>query len=201
MKHKILNIMIALMCLPIIALCSCSKETELPKIDASVYFESKVVVSTYNNTKTKNIDFADLILTEADPLNIDNYTEIKVTANSAWIYKMYIDKICFYVYTNQSADVEMIVNVKMTNLVNESEIGSKDAITTIEETCSFIPQENGSILCTVDVQKTVATATGCELSFDILNSTTGTVADEEGKATDFRWMIYGLEFYAEHRAY
>ena len=182
--------------------CGCSKKlSNLQKIDVGFYFEKQATASTYNNTKEKTIDFAELLLTEPDPLNIDNYIEIKATANSAWIYKMYIDKICFYVYTNKNSAVEMIINVKMTNLANESDIGKENSAGEIAETCSFIPQENGSVFCTVNVQKTVATATGSELIFDILNSTSGTVADEEGNPTEFRWMIYGLEIYGEHRAY
>ncbi len=202
MKRKILNFLIALICVPALLLCGCSeKESELPKIDAKVYFEEAVTAYTYNNAKAKTIKFSELIAEDLDPLNVDNFTEISVTAKSAWVYKMYIDCIYFYVYANADATEQMVVNVKITNLVDEDKIGEQKAIETIEETCSFVAKKEESVLCKVEVKKTVATATGCTISFDIYNSTSGTVADDTGKATDFRWMIYGLEFYAEHRAY
>ncbi len=207
MKRKILNLLITMLCAPILMLCSCSnKPKEIPVVDATVYLQEDVTASLYSknpNTKNdKSLKLSELLLKEPDPLNIDSFVEIKVTANSTWIYKMYIEYITFYVYTNKSADVEMIVNFKMTNLAKEEEIGTTDAgKEATEETCSFVPQENGSILCRVDLNKTVATATGSEITFDILNSTSGTVADNEGNPTDFRWMIYGLEIHGEHRAY
>ena len=202
MKRKILNLLIALICAPAIMFCGCSeKESDLPKIDASVYFEEKVSVYTYNNAKAKEIEFAELIAEELDPLNVADFTEIIVTAKSAWVYKMYIDCIYFYVYANNDATTEMIINVTISNLVDENKINEQNAIETVEKTCSLIPQKEGSVLCKVDVKKTIATATGCTIKFDINNSINGTVADDEGRATDFRWMIYGLEFYAEHRAY
>lgn len=202
MKRKILNLFIALICVPSLMLCGCSKkDSDLPKIDAKVYFEESVTAYTYNNSKAKTIEFAELIAEKPDPLNIDSFTEIIVTAKSAWVYKMYIDCIYFYVYANSDTVEQMIVNVKITNLVDEDKISEASAIETVEETCSFIPKKEDSVLCKVDVKKTVATATGCTISFDIFNSTSGTVADEKGNSTDFRWMIYGLEFYAEHRAY
>ena len=200
MKRKIFNLLIAALCVPIVALCGCSdKRSKLPKIDASVYLEPTVVATTYNNTKTKNVELADLLNKKADPLNVDNFVELKVTASSTWIYKMYIDRIYFYVYTNEATNVEMIVNISITNLADENDISHPND--DFSKTCSFIPKAESSKLCYVDVNKTVATATGCTITFDIYNSTSGTVADNEGNATSFRWMIYGLEIYGEHRAY
>lgn len=202
MKRKIFNLLIALICVPAITLCGCSKKkSDLPKINASAYFEETVSVYTYNNAKAKEIEFAELIAEKADPLNVADFTELTITAKSAWVYKMYIDCIYFYVYANEDATSEMIINVTITNLVDEDKIDSQNAIETIEETCSLIPKKEESILCKVEVKKTVATATGCTIKFDINNSINGTIADDQGIATNFRWMIYGLEIYAEHRAY
>lgn len=200
MKSKILKSMIAILCLPVLLLCGCSdKRSKLPKINASAYFESSVSYTTYGNTKASTLEFEELIMTEPDPLNVNSFDEIKVTAKSAWVYKMYIDAIYFYVYANKAATTEMIVNVKITNLADEDNISKPSD--DFAATCSLVPLANDSVLCKVEVKKTIATATGCTLSFDILNSTNGTVADDNGKPTDFRWMIYGLEIYAEHRTY
>ena len=54
MKRKILNLLIALICIPALMLCGCSKkDSDLPKINASVYFEETVSVLTFNNSKEK----------------------------------------------------------------------------------------------------------------------------------------------------
>ena len=202
MKRKILNLLIAIICVPTLVFCGCSKKkSDLPIINASVYFEESVSALTYNNSKEKKLELSTLIAEKPDPLNIDNFTEIKVTAKNVWVYKMYIDCIYFYVYANNDTTSEMIINVTITNLVDEDKISQQNAIETLQETCSLIPQKDDSILCKVDVKKTVATATGCTITFDINNSINGTVADDAGNATNFRWMIYGLEFYAEHRTY
>lgn len=202
MKRKIFNFLIMLICVPAMMLCGCSKKkSSLPKIDASVYFEDTVSALTYNSANAKTLKLETLTAKKVDPLDIDNFTEIVVTAKSALVYKMYIDCIYFYVYANDTTDTEMVINVSITNLVAEDQISVSNASQTIEETCSFVPKKNGSVLCKVDVQKTIATATGCTITFDIYNSTNGTVADDNGDATNFRWTIYGLSFYAEHRAY
>ena len=93
----------------------------------------------------------------------------------------------------------MIINTTITNLADENDIQNPSTFEALP--LGIIPQEDGSILCKIPVGKTVATATGCTITFDINNSTSGTVADNEGKITDFRWLIYGLEIYGEHRAY
>ena len=200
MKSKILKIVTAILCIPMIMLCGCSdKPSKLSSIDQTVYFESKASALAYNNSKTKELELKDIISDTADPLNIDSFVEIKLTAKSAWIYKMYIDCITFYVYANKTTDVEMIINTTITNMADEDDIKNPSTFEALP--LGIIPQENGSILCKIPVGKTVATATGCTITFDINNSTSGTVADNEGKITDFRWLIYGLEIYGEHRTY
>lgn len=202
MKRKIFNFLIMLICVPAIILCGCSKKkSNLPKIDASEYFENSVSALTYNSTNAKTLKFETLTAKNVNPLDVDNFTEIKITAKSALVYKMYIDCIYFYVYANNTTNTEMVINVSITNLVSEDEISNENSIKTIEETCSFIPKKNGSVLCKVDIQKTIATATGCTITFDIYNSTNGTVADDNGNSTNFKWTIYDLSFYAEHRTY
>ena len=200
MKNKILKIFTLLLCIPLAFMCGCSKKpSKLPKIDQTVYFESVATALTYGSNKTRDVQLEDLISNKADPLNVDSFTEITITAKSAWIYKMYIDCISFYVYTNQGADVEMIINTTITNLADENNISNPSTFESLP--LGLIPQPEGSILCVVEVKKTVATATGCKITFDINNSTNGTVSDDQGNITDFRWMIYDLEIYGEHRAY
>lgn len=200
MKSKLIKLLALVICVPLIMLCGCSKKSKINEVDASVYLEPTATALTYNNTKSKDLELKDLIATEVNPLNVDSFVEIKVKGNNTWIYKMFIDKITFKVYTNNTTDVEMTIKVTITNLAEESDIQNPKDVEF--PPVSFIPEKEGSMLCTVDIDKVVAVAAkDCIITFDIYNSTTGTVADNNGAPTDFRWTIYDLSIYGEHRSY
>lgn len=200
MKNKFLTFLIALICIPTLMFCGCSdKPSKLNKINQVIYFEEKVSAFAYNNPNEKTLKLEDIVDNDYDVLNVDSFTEIKLTAKSSWIYKMYIDCITFRIYTNLATEVEMIINTTITNLADEDDISNKSTFEALP--ISIIPEKDSSILCIIPINKTVATAEGCTITFDINNSTSGTVADNEGQITDFRWLIYDFELYGEHRAY
>ena len=66
--------------------------------------------------------------------------------------------------------------------------------------CSLIPTKDGEFICEVKVKKVIATATGSTVTFDILNSPE-VFFNEKGEDIGFKWVIYDLKFYAEHRTY
>ena len=199
MKSKLIKILALVLCLPTTLLCGCSKKSKIKEVDASVYLDSKVTAVTFDNTK-KELELKDIISPTLDPLNVDSFVEITVKGNNSWIYKMFIDKITFKVYTNESTEVEMLIKVKISNLADESNIEKPEDVEFLP--VSFVPEKEKSILCTVDIDKVVAVAAkDCIITFDIYNSTTGTVADNNGQPTSFRWTIYDLSIYGEHRTY
>ncbi len=197
MKNKLLKSLTALLCVPIILLCGCSKKSKLDTINASTYFNSAVACTVYGKEKQTSGNLSDLLAKKPNMGTIGQYTVFELKANSAWVYKMYIDYIYFYVYTNIETESQMTINIKMTNLASENNIENPE---TFEADCSLIPKKDGSILCEVKVQKVVATATGSTLTFDILDCPE-IFSDSMAQDNGFKWTIYGLEFYAESRAY
>ena len=199
MKKLLKRICIIALIFPIIFLCSCSKVSKLPSINVSTYFENTVETSVLgNNVSSKEITLASLTAKKPNPDFYDRYVQFTLTGNGAWLYKMYIDKITFYVYTNKTVDTEMIINFSITNVADEGDLKNPEEFSF---ECSFNPKKNGKAYCEISVNKVIATATSCEIKFDITNSTSGTITDNEGNVTDFKWQIYGLKIYGESRSY
>ena len=200
MKKSLLKIITALLCIPILFVCGCSsKPSKLGTINPSAYFEDKTSYYLYNVSESKTMTFDSLTLEEPDKSLANSYIQLEVKAKPAMIYKMYIDYIYFYVYTNKETYSEMIVNVSLTNLCDEWDF--ENPTDDFSYPCSFLPVKDGSTLCIVEVKKVVAIlAETTTLKFDILNSTE-VFKDESGKDIGFKWSIYGLEFHAESRAY
>ena len=197
MKKSILKIFTLLICLPL-ALCGCSKvKSKLDTINLSVYYNNKVAATLYGKSDAIALSIGDLTSKKPKELLASSYTEFELRANATWVYKLYIDYIYFKVYTNLPSS-EMVINVAITNLANEYDFENANDDFTAE--CSLIPEKNGSFICEVKVQKTIATATGSTITFDILNSPE-VFYDDFGKEIGFKWIIYDLKFYAEHRSY
>jgi hypothetical protein len=202
MKKILKHIMALLTIVPIILLCSCGSRSSLPKLNLEQYYESNVTVYTYNSTTAKKISLSKLTSSSPSSQNCDNFTQLTLTGDGSWLYKMYIDTIYFYVYTTEATTEELVINFKLTNVVEESEFKS-GSVNPTEFTCerSLKPTKNGSVLCTIPVHMTIADATSTSITIDILNSVNGTVADENGNESSFKWQIYGLEIYGESRSY
>lgn len=197
MKKSILKIFTLLICLPL-ALCGCSKvKSKLDTIELPVYYNNTVACSVYGKSDKTSITVQDLTSKKPKTLIAAAYTEFELRANAAWVYKLYIDYIYFKVYTNIPSSA-MTINVAITNLANEYDFENANDDFTAE--CSLIPEKDGSFICEVKVQKVIATATGSTITFDILNSPE-VFHDVYGKENGFKWIIYDLKFYAEHRTY
>ena len=194
MKTKLFKLLTLIVCIPAILVCGCSKKrSNFDKFDASAYLESKVTYITYDNSNNQTMEINEFFNEEVDPVDVKNYSTIKITAKSAWVYKMYIDKIYFNFYSNKSLSTELIVNLTITNLAPENDLSKPESKSF---TCSFIPKENESILCEFEIEKIVANATGCLITIDINES-----IDSEFIESDFRWTIYNFEIYGEHKTY
>ena len=197
MKKSILKLFTLLLCLPL-ALCGCSKvKSKLDTIDLSVYYNNTVSCDVYGKTNSIAVGLNELTSKKPNKSIASAYTQFELRANSAWVYKLYIDYIYFKVYTNLDSS-EMIVNVSITNLANEYDFENTNNDFTAE--CSLIPAEDDSFICEVKVQKVIATATGSTITFDILNSPE-VFHNSRGEEIGFKWLIYDLKFYAEHRSY
>ena len=198
MVKKLLTTLIAMICIPIMVFCGCSKtKSDLDSINLKRYFADTVTCTTHGKTSSTTVSLKDLISEEPNTEIIGRYSEFSFSGEGVWLYKMYIDYIYFYVYTNIDSSSQMTLNITMTNLAKENDIENPETFTT---NCSLIPQKEGSTLCEIKVGKVVATATGSKLTIDTLN-TPEAFQDEFGEDNGLRWCIYDLKFFAESRPY
>ncbi len=197
MKKSILKLLTLIICLPL-ALCGCSGvKSKLKPLNLSVYYNDKAACSVYNKTEGIGVDLSDLTAKKPNKDLLAAYTDFEIKANAEWVYKLYIDYIYFKVYTNTSSS-EMMINISITNLASENDIENPND--DFHADCSIIPEKDGEFICEVKVKKVIATATGSTITFDIFNSTE-VFHDNKGNDIGFKWTIYDLKFYAEHRTY
>lgn len=194
---NLLKVLIAVICTPVLIFCGCSKSNiKIPKVDASVYLENEVKYTTFNNSKEQKLELTEFLITEADPANMRNFEKITITAKNAWIYKMYIEKICFNFHSNKVTTSEIVVKLTISNVAKEEEIGTENAVHTKELVCSLVPKANGYVECEYEINETVAVATGSTITIDINESINNELIE-----SDFRWTIFNLSIFGEHRAY
>jgi len=180
-----------------VCLAGCSKG--IPAIDMPTYFNTAVSSTIYknNSTSNKSLTLESFTTSSANTTKLDKYLDFTFTAKSSWIYKMYIEKIEFFVYTNTTPDTEMTFTIKISNLASEDKISS---ISQLEETQSIYPTAYEPYKLTLFVNKVVATATGMTMSIDISESSE-LLLDKNNPDNNFKWQIYGLKIYGESREY
>lgn len=199
MKNILKKFLMLVLCIPVVMLCSCTKKT--PKISVDYYFNNSVETSFFSNTSTRNLKISDLTAKKVNKDLLDCYSiiELDVADDNSRTYHLYIDYITFYVYTNESNENDFNIKIWISNVIDESEVGKEQqSIEPFSETYSGKPVANKSIKFKVDVNKVVATATGCAIRFDLTTCDIYNVADEE---VTFKWALYKLEIHAEPRTY
>ena len=204
MRKNLFKSLVIFLLLPVLILVGCKNKNELPVISTKKYFKDKVTVSrngfAENSTETLDI----LTQEKANKDYFAPYEKFELTAEPVWIYKMYIQKISFYVYCNETSETILTVNLKMTDLATEDAIWSATQETveseTFESQCSVEPKALKPIKCIFEINRTVIVATGSTLTIDILNSLEIYSGDAETKSS-FMWLIYDFEVHGESRAY
>lgn len=112
MKKIFTFICAVLICICPLLFTACgSNDTSL---NASRYFESKVIYNVYDKTG----DIEDKLSTFTDNKfdNLTQYSKIKFTCVSDWLYKMTISKITFDLYSNQTEELQFVI--RFSNLKN-----------------------------------------------------------------------------------
>lgn len=203
MKNKLLKILLAILIVPVIALSGCKKNNPLPAIDLGTYLNDKISITNYQMETASESELSLITSSKLDKDNLGKYITFELTANSVWMYKMFIETITFYVYTTASSDLEMIINLSITNTADEETLKTitSEAPTTdtTVETCSFIPKKAKVTKCTFNINKAIAKPTGSTITIDISNSVE--LFNDENTSTAFEWTIYGFEIHGESRAY
>lgn len=204
MRKNLFKSLVIFLLLPVLILVGCKNKNELPAIATKKYFKDKVTVSrngfAENSTETLDI----LTQEKADKKYLAPYEKFELSAEPVWIYKMFIEKITFYVYCNETSETILTINLKMTDLATEEAIWNATQETveseTFESQCSVEPKAFKPIRCVFEINRAVIVATGSTITIDILNSLEIYSGDAETKS-NFMWLIYDFEVHGESRAY
>lgn len=174
-------------------------QSGLSPIDMSTYYKSTIETSIYKNSSSssKSLTLDKITADSPNTSFMDKYIDFKVTANPSWVYKMYIEKIEFYVLTNESTESQMAVSLSVTNLAKETDTTAADTFTELK---SHVPVANSAQKYTFEINQVVAKATGSTITIDISESSE-ILINKNDSNSDFKWMIYGLKVYGEHREY
>lgn len=203
MKKNLLKTLIVLIILPVLVLVGC-KNKSLPTLNLSRYLKSEITIKRYGLSEEKSDNLSLLTESKAKEGNLSQYLKFEIKTNPVWTYKMYVEKITFYVYCNESSEYQMTINVKMTDLASEEAIleTTTENVETeeIEEQITITPQGKKAIKCSVNINKTIVNAFGSSISIDVYNSPELFSGEGENKS-NFMWLIYGLEIHGESRTY
>lgn len=196
---KLKNILIMFLFIPAMILCGCDDIKSNCNAVHSVeyYFEETIDCDIFNLPEREQY-LSNLTNPKVNKQMLDSYAQLTFTAKPAEIYHLYIEYIYFKVYMNQDSEFDFQLNINMTNVINESDVGVSDVEDneyTNMYSCKV--KKNSSAVFKIYVNRVVATSTGSVLTIDILNSEIY-ATDED---TSFKWCIYDFKIYGESRAY
>ena len=201
---KILKTFVIFLLLPVLVFVGCKDKKELPKIDTARYFKDKITIHRNAIAESSTDSLSILTQEKLDNNLLSQYTKFEINAEPIWMYKMFIEKISFYVYCGESSETILTINLKMTDLATEDDIWASTQenvqAESFESQCDILPEAYKAVKCNFEINRTVIAATGSTLSIDILNSINIYSGDTENKST-FTWLIYGLEVQGESRTY
>lgn len=156
-------------------------------LDASKYFESKVVYNVYD--KTGDIEDKLSTFTDGKFDNQTQYTKIKFTGVSDWLYKMTIDKITFDVYSNKTEELQFVV--RFSNLKNrDTKDGNPKFVVSVPAVASKKVTVSVSIS---DYIESYSETTTVSIEIDDAN-----LYFADGENTGLKIDISNLKFYGSH---
>ena len=117
MKNRIKNLFILLICLPAILLTSCGKDKpKCNEVTSSYYFKNEITCDIFNETNQRKITIDSISGSKANLDTLDAYAKMTFSGNSAEMYHFYIEYVYFKVYTNETSDFELNLNLNITNV-------------------------------------------------------------------------------------
>ena len=196
MKKLLIKIFSAILILPCLVLCACSS-TKIPSINLDAYYNSPIEATVWTSSVStkKSLTLNDISSKKPVTTKLDAYLQFNFTGVADYLYRMYIEKIEFYVYSNMDAN-EMTLNLSISNLAKTDDISNKS---TFKNAYAIVPKAEESVLVTFEINRIVAVATGSDIQIDILESKNNTITDDAGNPTGFKWIIHNFKVYGEHR--
>lgn len=216
MKNTLKRLLSLILCLPVLLLVGCGSKKPSCKVinDLSYYYQSTVSADIFNVVKTENdesstpgntepttltkkIELSTMTSSKLKKERADAFAALTIKAKSAEVFHLYIEYIYFKVYTNQTSEFPLDINITVSNVIYESEVGNADVEeNTFSNTYQISPKKGKSYIVKAKVGRVVATATGSQIVIDVLTS--DMFAQEN---SSFKWMIYDFKIYGESRAY
>ena len=131
---RLKSFIIALLLISTSILFSACSNASLPAIDMNVYFKNVISSTIYKNntSSSKSLTLDTLTKSKPDSLKMDKYLDFTLTSIGSWTYKMFVEKIEFFVISNETADSEFTITLTMTNMANEANISSTEKIILIQ---------------------------------------------------------------------
>ncbi len=205
MKKNLLKSLVIFLLLPVLILVGCGNNKKLPAISISRYIQDNINITRYDLTDIdKNQTTSLLTEKKAKKKNLSKYIKFELNAEPVWMYKMFIQKITFYVYCNQTTESQMVIQLKMSDLATEDAIMASKTENVETETfvaqCSITPKAFKAIKCTYEINRAVVVATGSTITIDIENSLELYSSSMQNEST-FEWLIYGFKIHGESRTY
>ena len=112
MKNKLLKSLFALLLIPVLFFAGCKDKKSLPAIDLATYLKEEITVSYYQLEAKSTKDLSFITDTKLDEEKLGKYVKFELSANSVWMYKMFVESISFYVYTtDQHRTVEKLCHI------------------------------------------------------------------------------------------
>lgn len=196
---KIFTILFAILITTSTFLFSACSNGTLKPINMSVYYNNNVSATAYKNdaSNSKTLDITSLTSSKPDRSKMDKYLDFTFSANGSWIYKMYIDRIEFYVLSNETTSSQMTITLNITNTAKETNLSDPATHSDIK---SHNPEANIAQKYTFEINKVIATATGSKLTLDISESSE-LISTKNDPDNNFSWIIYDFKIIGESREY
>ncbi len=196
---KFISLTFSLMLILILPLFAGCSNGSLPKINMSVYYQSTCTANiAYSSTAAaKSISLDTLTNQKSDTSKMAKYLDFTINGNISYLYKMYIQKIEFYVLTNQDAE-QMTFNLSVTNLAKESSISDYDTFTEMK---SYNIKGYQVQKCSFEINQVVVSSAETSIKIDLSESSELLTSKTDGQENTFVWMLYGLQVYGESREY
>ena len=112
MKRFLTLIFVLLALFPAVILTACGEKNTT--INMSRYFNSQVSYTLYGSNGTQTENLSHFTSSSSDKQN--KYLSVTFTGDNAWIYKLFVDRIEFDVFSN--IDTELQFNIRVSNLHN-----------------------------------------------------------------------------------
>ncbi len=200
-KKKLIISLISVVACIVIVVCvvlgvyyySNSRKVSTPAITMSRYFSSTVVSDKKSSTGTLALSYFTGSRAATDTNAYFHHTTLTFSTELNWIYGMYLECVYFYFYCNRDI-TDLVATVTITGLDGNTYDASLPTDTyKVEQQIGINTNSGKGVLVKMNIDQSVVSLTSdCNLIISLENQD---ALDD----ANFKWTIYGLQVYGEHR--